>query len=90
MPNGLQANGVTMKVLASMLQRPAGKPVVDQTGISGRFDFALRYAPEDATDSSLPSLFTALQEQLGLKLQSQKVPLQKFIIDHVERIPQDN
>ena len=90
LPNGLQAKGITLKVLAAMLQRPAGKPVVDQTGISGTFDFTLRYAPEDGTDSALPSLFTALEEQLGLKLQPQKIPMQKLVIDQVERTPLDN
>jgi uncharacterized protein (TIGR03435 family) len=88
--NGLQARGVTVGFFAGILERPTGKPVVDQTGIAGTFDFNLSYAPENSVDSSLPSIFTAVQDQLGLKLLPQKVPIQRFVIDHVERIPQEN
>jgi uncharacterized protein (TIGR03435 family) len=48
------------------------------------------YALDDATDSSLPSIFTAVQEQLGLKLIPQKVPVQMLVIDHIDRIPTEN
>ena len=73
-----------------MLARPVHRPVVDQTGIKGSFDINLNFAPEGATDSSLPSVFTALQEQLGLHLENRKVPQQTLVIEHVERVPADN
>ena len=79
-----------MVVLASMLGRPLGVPVVDKTGIEGTYDVDLKFAAEDSTDSSLPSIFTAVQEQLGLKLESQKVPLKMLVIDHCRRVPTDN
>jgi uncharacterized protein (TIGR03435 family) len=83
-----QAAGVV--VLASMLERPLGVPVVDKTGIGGTYDIDLKFAPEDGADSSLPSIFTAILEQLGLKLEPQKVPLQMLVIDHCRRVPTDN
>ena len=79
-----------MVVLASMLGRPLGAPVVDQTGIKGTYDFDLNFAPVESADSSLPSIFTAIQEQLGLKLESRKVPLQMLVIDKCQRVPTEN
>jgi uncharacterized protein (TIGR03435 family) len=79
-----------MESLASMLARPAHRPVVDKTGIKGNYEIDLRYAKDDAADSSLPSLFTALQEQLGLKLETQKIPVEMLVIDRVEKIPTEN
>lgn len=79
-----------MVVLASMLGRPLGAPVVDKTGIKGTYDFDLNFAPPESADSSLPSIFTAIQEQLGLKLESRKVPLQMLVIDSCRRVPAEN
>jgi uncharacterized protein (TIGR03435 family) len=59
--------------------------VVNETGLAGTYEFTLTFAPEGSTDSSLPSVFTALEEQLGLKLESRTVPVEMLIIDHVER-----
>jgi uncharacterized protein (TIGR03435 family) len=86
----IRARNRSMKNLAQMLQSPIGQPVVDQTGLKGNFDFDLNYAPMDGSDSTLPSVFTALEEQLGLKLVSQTVPVEMFVIDHVERVPTEN
>jgi len=79
-----------MGSLAAMLVGPTGRPVVDKTGIEGNFEFRLDYAPDGTADSPLPSIFTALQEQLGLKLEAQKVPVEMLVIDHVERVPTEN
>jgi uncharacterized protein (TIGR03435 family) len=87
---GLRCQSVSVDALAGMLSRPAGRPVVDATGLKGNYDITLDYAPEGAADSSLPSLFTALQEQLGLKLVPRKVPAGMLVIDHVERVPTEN
>jgi uncharacterized protein (TIGR03435 family) len=59
------------------------------TGLEGYFDMDLRWADENGP-SELPSLFTALQETLGLKLESRKAPLDVIVVDRVERIPTEN
>jgi uncharacterized protein (TIGR03435 family) len=74
--------------LSSML----GRAVVDKTGLTGRFDIHLEYTPTElaaAADNPAPSIFTAVQEQLGLKLESARGPVQVLIIDRVER-PSEN
>ncbi len=90
LPGRLIGHAVGMAVLASMLGRPLGAPVADKTGIEGTYEVDLKFAPEGSTDSSRPSIFTAVQEQLGLKLESQKVPLEMLVIDHCERVPTEN
>ena len=75
-----------MANLARGLSNRLHQPVVDKTGIDGRYDFDLTFG---ADDQSGPSIFTALQEQLGLKLESQKLPTRVLVIDHVER-PSEN
>jgi len=90
LPNGIRFDHTLIATFAAALARPTGRPVVDKTGLSGDFDIDLKYAPEKAADSSLPSIFTALQEQLGLKLESAKVPFEMLVIDHVNRIPTEN
>jgi len=73
-----------------MLKIPAGRPVIDKTGIVGKYDFTLKYATANHPDSNLPDLFTAVQEQFGLKLVPQKVPVETLVIDHVDKIPTEN
>jgi uncharacterized protein (TIGR03435 family) len=90
LPKGLKAPGIPMAVLAGLLSRVTGRPVVDKTGLSGLYKIDLDYAPADGSDSSLPSVFTALQERLGLILEPEKVPVETLIIDRVERIPVEN
>jgi len=105
---GLTGQGVELVNLVRHLTRQLGRTVVDKTGLTGRFDFTLKWTPDETlggalrgpqsgqagvgdpppTDSS-PSLFTALQEQLGLKLESQKGPVEILVIDHVEK-PSEN
>jgi uncharacterized protein (TIGR03435 family) len=87
---GLRADNISLKMLAAILAGPAGRPVVDKTGIEGNFDVKLDYAPEGIADSSLPSIFTALQEQLGLKLVPQKVPVETLVVDRAEKVPAEN
>jgi uncharacterized protein (TIGR03435 family) len=63
-----------------------GRPLVDKTGLTGTFDIHLEFSPdEDAVDAAIPSIFTALQEQLGLRLESSKGPVEVLVIDRVER-----
>lgn len=82
--------------LASMLEGGAGGYVIDRTGLDGRYAVTLRYsrpatlgldaspAPDD-----VPEFFTAVQEQLGLKLQPEKITVAVFVVDHIER-PTEN
>jgi uncharacterized protein (TIGR03435 family) len=90
MQDGLVGPSLSMQTFAGMLSSPLKQPVVDRTGITGNYDIRLRFAPEGSTDSSLPSIFTAVQEQLGLKLEQQKVPIEILVIDHVEKVPTAN
>jgi uncharacterized protein (TIGR03435 family) len=73
-----------------------GMPIVDLTGLTGVYDFTLTWTwtdrPLSATEASDPGidLFRALQDQLGLNLEQRKVPLDRIVIDHVERVPIEN
>lgn len=97
----LPAANATMKDFTGLLQEVVlDKPVVDQTGIKGRYDFTLKWAPDfsqfgghvppptEAPDAP-PSLFTAVQEQIGLKLETTKTMVDVLVIDHVEK-PSEN
>jgi uncharacterized protein (TIGR03435 family) len=66
--------------------------VLNSTGLSGTFDFTLDWTPDDARvdDASKPSIFTAIQEQLGLKLERSKGMVQVWVVDHAERVPVGN
>jgi bla regulator protein blaR1 len=85
----LKAENVTMEKLARSLSRnrDVGELVVDKTGLTAGFNFELDWSPEqpnskpDASPDDRPSIFTALQEQLGLKLESAKIPIPAIVID---------
>lgn len=87
----IQSGMKTIADLAGMLRGVGEREVVDRTGLSGSFDFELRYAPDSvratAADPTqlLPDVFTALQEQLGLKLESQRGPVEYLVIERIER-----
>jgi uncharacterized protein (TIGR03435 family) len=89
----IKGHGVTIDGLAEQLwvKRELGsKKVIDQTGLTGRYDFTLKWTPEgDPDDAGGVSLFTAIQEQLGLKLEPVKAPMDVAVIDHIER-PSEN
>ena len=90
---GLQGSSIPMTTLTGLLAYPLGRPVVDKTGLAGSYDIKLSYASEngpETADSALPSIFTAVQEQLGLKLEAQKVSQDFLVIDHIEKIPTEN
>jgi uncharacterized protein (TIGR03435 family) len=78
--------GLTTTIIAEELSQITGRVVVDKTDLTGRYDLKLLWTPDDApaTDNSAPSLFTAIQEQLGLKLEPAKEPVPVLVIDHVE------
>ena len=80
---------LSMPDLASFLASRLDRPVIDHTGIKGQFDFQLEWSPDQSSDSPKPSVFTALQEQLGLRLEANKGPVEILIIDSVEK-PSEN
>ena len=90
---------ISMDSLASELSTQVGRTVLDRTGLTGKYDLALHWVRAEgqnsssddgevsggATESGGPSIFTAVQEQLGLKLESSKGPVEIIVVDHVER-----
>lgn len=85
----MRYTNVSMQDFAGNMQAMGdGRPVVDQTGLTGRFDFRLKWNREQTPSSdpnAAPGLFTAMQEQLGLKLEPVKAPVDVIVIDHIER-----
>jgi uncharacterized protein (TIGR03435 family) len=86
----LKGRNWSTEFLAAQLTPAAGLPVVDRTGLSGHYDVLVEYAPELEHESPLPSLLTAVQESLGLRLVARKVPVSVLVIDEVERVPAEN
>jgi uncharacterized protein (TIGR03435 family) len=97
-PGRLIGTGVTIVMVANVLSGHAGRTVVDRTGLAGSFDFELNFDPSSSAqappgeppgpqprDDSKPSLFTALQEQLGLKLEPTRGPVDVLVVDSAER-----
>ncbi len=91
----MPARNATMNDFASLLQRAIlDRPVVDMTGLSGRYDFSLEWAPDETqfggeipaapADAQSPPLFKAVQEQLGLKLEPRKGPVSAIVVDGVD------
>jgi bla regulator protein blaR1 len=96
----LNGEGVGLDLLARVLSNQLGRPVIDRTGLKGNFDFKLQWTPDPGQPDGLdggppppdpngPSIFTAVQEQLGLRLESQKGPVDFIVIDRVEK-PSEN
>ena len=92
---GNDADAATLVTALSMQPEIGGRLVVDRTGLTGKYDFTLKWTPDmgqgadpPAADAG-PTLFTALQDELGLKLQPTKAPVDVIVIDHVE-LPSEN
>ncbi len=104
-PGGVKAGGTPINQILQLLSQNVQRIVVDRTGLTGNYDIDLTWTPEqlpqgrgDAPpgapalppiDPNGPSLFTALQEQLGLKLESTRGPVDVLVIDKVERPSED-
>jgi uncharacterized protein (TIGR03435 family) len=92
-----EATSQTLADFAYGLPLLLGRPVVDKTGITGAYRFHLTYAQDESVarfggppgDNTGPNIFTAIQEQLGLKLESAKGPVEVLVIDSVEK-PSEN
>ena len=95
----LAGTQIGIPFLAQTLSQIVGQPILDQTGLTGKYDFELRWAPDEGSpnnalgetltpqasvDSDRPNIFTALQEQIGLKLESGKGPVAVIVVDHIE------
>jgi len=82
--------------LARFIEQPAGRPITDETGLTGRYDFKIRFQslrrdPETGAPSDpVPTIFTAVEEQLGLKLESSSSSFPQLIIDSIQREPTEN
>jgi bla regulator protein BlaR1 len=97
------AQEASITALAEQLSMTIGRKVIDHTGLTGKYDIQLHWTPDPAEQGPKgpvdpgaeppaengPSLFTAIQEQLGLKLDSQKGPVEVYVIDHIEK-PTEN
>jgi uncharacterized protein (TIGR03435 family) len=104
-PGSLSGGASTIAQLTNVLARFVSRTVVDQTGLAGAFDFDLQWTPDQmpqgreerppgapplpAIDPNGPSIFTAVQEQLGLKLESTKGPVDVLVIDRIEHPTED-
>ena len=87
----LLSGGMTMDMLAGYLGGEAGRRVVNKTGLDGYYEMSLQHRDErnTGTDSDLPTVFTALSEQLGLRLQSARTTVETIVIDRIDR-PTEN
>jgi uncharacterized protein (TIGR03435 family) len=102
-PASIEAQGATLDDFSRMLFGMLGRPVINKTEIAGRFDLRVEFSREgtalsplratDPADGRSPasdpidSIFAALQEHLGLKLEPAKGPAETFVIDHIEKPP---
>ena len=92
----LTGQRISMARLAEFLARQMDKPVVDMTGLKGTYDLTLDWTPDEVADkpgsdtAAGPSLLTALQQQLGLRMQPQKAPIELIVVDRIEKVPTEN
>jgi len=89
----IAASGASIKQLTDSLSSLLGRPVINETGLEGPFDFNLQWTPDAqlATpgENAGASIFAAIQEQLGLKLESKKGPVSVFVVEKIEK-PSEN
>ena len=97
MPRQGQINGTkaSLSELANQLSDRLGRSIIDKTELRGNYDFTLHWTPDSAEislfpdmpppDPNAPSIFTALQEQLGLRLESAKGPVEVLVVEHAEK-----
>jgi uncharacterized protein (TIGR03435 family) len=91
----LRGEGTSIKNLINALSKYVQRPIVDKTNLAGKYDFTVKWSSSPANAASSvdsatgPDIFTALPDQLGLKLEAAKGPVEVIVIDHVER-PSEN
>jgi uncharacterized protein (TIGR03435 family) len=98
-PGHLEATKVPLQKFADLLAKLTGQPVANETNLTGAFTFTLEWSPDetqryrgdpDAPPTGGPTLFSALQDQLGLKLEGRKTAVEVLVVDHIERTPTEN
>ena len=95
-PGLIQGKGRTIAELTGLVADAVAAPVVDKTGLTGTYDLKLEWTPQLAASAAAPSaqtevsIFTALREQMGLRLDSIPVPIEVAVVDSVERMPTPN
>lgn len=85
----LKSESLSMQGLADYLSREVDRPVYDKTGLEGFYSLQMEYGAE-RPDSQKPSIFSALQDALGLRLEPAKAPVEILVIDHIEKAPTEN
>jgi uncharacterized protein (TIGR03435 family) len=90
---GMTAPANSMTSFAESLSYMVDRTVIDKTGLKGEYDLHMKWtsdtAPQPAADDAAPLLFTALQQQLGLKLAPSKGPVKTLVVDHVEQLTEN-
>ncbi len=88
----LESQASTMALLADKLSEQSDRPVVDRTAVQGSYQFAIDWTPDDLQNAGRagPSLFKALEEQAGLKIEASKVSMEVVVVDAMERVPSEN
>ena len=82
-PNSMFGTNLTMDMLCSVLAERLERPVLNRTGLDGQFDVRVQWSGSDGTDTG-PSIYTAFEEQLGLKLESDRARTDILVVDHVD------
>ncbi len=93
--NHYEGTGVSMEAFATVLSRRMDLPVIDMTGLKGAYKMKLDWVPEGKGDAATdapagPNLREALQDQLGLRLENRKAPIEVLVVDRVEKVPTEN
>jgi uncharacterized protein (TIGR03435 family) len=91
----LRGKSISMAQFADMLSSRLDRPVQDLTALAGVFNIQLEWTPDevaavDSDEAAGPSIFSAIQAQLGLKLETRKLPVDVLVVDHVEKVPVEN
>jgi len=89
-PGRIFGRQMPMATLASLLSRFEKQLVIDKTGLTGRYQLTLEWATENGPNRDGPSLQSALEEQLGLRLESRREPLDVIVVESASRVPTDN
>lgn len=84
--------GFEVPQIAKALTGTTGRPVIDETGLQGRYFFAIQYSQlgTKTESDSAPDIFGAVQQQLGLKLEPARAQVEMLVVDHIERTPKEN
>jgi uncharacterized protein (TIGR03435 family) len=85
----ISGHAIPVAVLVDHLQGPVGSTIVDKTGLTGRYDVVLKWDPKDEPNSTEPSIYAALEEQLGLRLRPVKTTVETIVIERLE-MPSEN